>query len=271
MLKYFFLLCGCVLISSCEEVIDLDVPSSEPRLVIEASLNWFEGTSGNSQEILLSLTAPYFDAAITPATGAEVKVFYSSGDVVLFEEIADTGRYHTDQFIPEIGANYILQIQYLGEIYEASEVMQSVSPIDFVMHEQTGGFSGDEIEIKAFYTDPVGLGNAYLFEFVEYNPDDLTIGVYEDQFIDGNQTFAYFADINIALGNQITINNYGLSKQAYDYLFLLSLQSSNPGGGPFSTQPATVRGNCINTTNPDNYPFGYFRLSQAHSVAYTIE
>ena len=115
------------------------------------------------------------------------------------------------------------------------------------------------------------MGNAYLFEFVEYEPFDLTIGVYEDKFIDGNQTFAYFSDEDIMLGSQITIRNFGLSPQAYDYLFLLSLQSSNPGGGPFTTQPATVRGNCVNLSDPNNFPFGYFRLSEAYSVDYTME
>ena len=271
MLKHFLLLCGLTLIFSCEEVIDLEVPNSEPRLVIEASINWFEGTLGNEQEIKLSLTAPYFNSDIPPANGAQVSIINPDGSVIEFFEVDQTGRYVTSQFNPQLGATYILQITYLGEVYEATEVMQSVTPIDYVLHEQSGGFSGDEFEVKAFYTDPVGLGNAYLFEFVQYNPYNLTLRVFEDQFIDCNQTFAYFSDEDLALGDQITINNYGLSEQAYDYLFLLSLQSSNPGGGPFTTQPATVRGNCYNTTNPEKYPFGYFRLSQAYSVQYTID
>ncbi len=271
MIKNVLLICSLALFFSCEEVIDLEVPSSEPRLVIEASINWFEGTMGNEQEIKLSLTAPYFSSTILPASGAQVSLINPDGSETEFFEIDNTGKYVTSQFSPQLGATYDMQISYLGEVYQATEVMQAVSPIDYVLHEQSGGFAGDEFEIKAYYTDPVGLGNAYLFEFVQYDPFYLTLQVFEDLFIDGNQTFAYFSDENIALGDQITINNYGLSDQAYDYLFLLSLQSSNPGGGPFTTQPATVRGNCINITNPENYPFGYFRLSQAHSLTYTIE
>ncbi len=55
---------------SCEDVIDLDIPTSEPKLVIDASINWFKGTSGNEQEIKLTLSAPYFDSEIPPANGA---------------------------------------------------------------------------------------------------------------------------------------------------------------------------------------------------------
>ena len=46
---------------SCEDVIDVDLKTAEPRLVIDASLNWVKGSQGNSQIIKLSLTAPFYD------------------------------------------------------------------------------------------------------------------------------------------------------------------------------------------------------------------
>jgi len=54
-------------------------------------------------------------------------------------------------------------------------------------------------------------------------------------------------------------------------MFLLLQQVFEAGGGPFEVQPATVRGNCVNITNPDNFPFGYFRASQATEFIYIIE
>ena len=59
---------------SCEDVIDVDVNNAEPRLVIDASIHWIKGTNGNTQLIQLSLTAPYFDDSIPPATGANVAI-----------------------------------------------------------------------------------------------------------------------------------------------------------------------------------------------------
>jgi hypothetical protein len=72
-------------------------------------------------------------------------------------------------------------------------------------------------------------------------------------------------------GNEIIIRNYGVSERFYEFMFILLLQNSQDGGGPFETQPATVRGNCINQTNPNNYPLGYFRLSEADEFTYIVE
>ncbi len=51
---------------------------------------------------------------------------------------------------------------------------------------------------------------------------------------------------------------------------LLDIAGSS-GGGPFQTPPATVRGNIKNETNFDNYPLGYFRISEADVINYTIK
>jgi len=44
-----------LIFTSCTEVIDVEVPEAESRLVIEASLDWEKGTIGNNQTITLSI------------------------------------------------------------------------------------------------------------------------------------------------------------------------------------------------------------------------
>ena len=51
-------------------------------------------------------------------------------------------------------------------------------------------------------------------------------------------------------------------------MFILLQQNSEEGGGPFETQPAAVRGNCINQSNPERFPLGYFRLSEVDEIMY---
>ena len=41
---YYFILMAILSLSSCTDVIELDVPSEAPRLVIEASINWEKET-----------------------------------------------------------------------------------------------------------------------------------------------------------------------------------------------------------------------------------
>ena len=271
MKKLVYIIILSIFIISCEDVINIDVPSAEPKLVIDASINWFKGTVGNQQEIKLTLSAPYFDNEIPPANGAEIIITDTHNNTFQFIEEGISGLYKNNTFIPEIEGTYNLDITYNDENYSATETLISVSSVEFVEQENDGGFSGDEIEIKAYYNDPENQENYYFFEFLNDIPTIPTLEVYDDEFTDGNQIFAFYSEEDLSSGNEIIIRNYGVSERFYEFMFILLLQNSVDGCGPFETQPATVRGNCINQTNPDNFPLGYFRLSEADEFIYIIE
>jgi len=270
MKKIFYIIAISLFTVSCEDVIDVEVPNAAPKLVIDASLNWFDGTTGNEQKIILTLSAPYFNDEVSPANNAIVNIVDTNNNTFVFIEEGNTGIYSTNSFIPEIDQTYTLTITYDGEIYIATEILKSTVPVNSIEQNNEGGFTGDEIEIKAFYTDPANIDNYYLFEI--QNPSLITpeFEAYKDEFVDGNEIFAFYSDENIESGDQIVIRNYGVSERFYEFMFLL-LQQTQTDGGPFQTQPATVRGNCVNTTNPNNFPLGYFRVSQAFEVIYTVE
>jgi len=256
---------------SCQDVIDVELNTAEPRLVIDASIHWLKGTTGNSQMVKLSLTAPYFDDSVPPATGALVSISDSSGNTFNFAEESSTGIYKNETFIPVIGEKYNLNIVYNDETYIASETMVPVVPIDFIEQANDGGFSGDEIEIKAFYTDPANEKNFYLFEFLVSERNSSTIEVYDDIFTDGNQIFAFYSEDELVSGEELIIKNSGISGRTYEFLNILVQQTDDDSGDPFETQPATVRGNCINQTNPSNFPLGYFRVSETDIFTYMVE
>ena len=270
MKKYVYIILG-LLFFTCEDVIDVDLNTSQPRLVIDASLNWFKGTVGNDQEIRLSLTAPFFDDDVPPATGAQVQVIKGNDEVFVFTEEGNSGVYKNVNFIPELDETYDLEIIYQGETYIATETMKSVVPIEFVEQSNDGGFSGEEIELKAYYTDPANIENYYFFEFLSDAIPVPSLDVNDDEFTDGNQIFGFYSEEDVSAGDIITIRNYGVSERFYEFMFVLLQQSPSEGGSPFETQPATVRGNCQNITNPDNFPLGYFRASEASEFIYTIQ
>jgi len=271
MKKLFRTICICLILISCEDVIEVNVNSVAPRLVIDASIHWLKGTSGNKQSIKLSLTAPYFDETIPPATGANVSISDSNSNTFVFTEDGSSGIYNNENFLPVIGGTYTLNIMYDSETYIATEVMTPVVPIDSVEQVNDGGFSGEEIEIKAFYTDPQNIKNFYLFEFLVLDNDTATLEVYEDKFTDGNQIFAFYSDEDLESGNQLLIRNSGISERTYEYLNIILQQTDEDSGDPFETQPATVRGNCVNQTNSNNFPLGYFRVSETDVFTYTVE
>ena len=254
-------------LSSCEEVIQVDLEEAEPKLVIEASILWMKGTDGNFQNIKLSKTTPFYEDELAAVNNASVKIMSQEGEIFDFEH-QENGVFINTNFDPVLNETYTLEILYEDEIYTASEVLLPVVPIDYVEQKQSGGFAGDEYEIKAYYTDPVAEENYYLFKFFN---EDVSLEFYEDEFTNGNQIFGYYSDEDIEIGDNIGIEIQGISKSYYEYLFILRSQVGTNEGGPFETMPATVKGNIINRSNPDNYPFGYFRLSEVDSATYTVE
>jgi hypothetical protein len=271
MKKIIYLVIFCLSLTACEDVIDLELETAEPRLVIDASLKWYKGTEGKNQFINLTLSAPFYDSIVPPANNAIVTVTDTNDNVFNFIENGDTGIYINTSFIPEIDGIYTLSVFYDNELYTGSEQMIAVTDIDRVEQENDGGFSGDEIELKTYYTDPEGMGDYYLFETRRPEENDVSLEVYDDEFTDGNEIFAFYSDEDLESGNEVVIYSNGISERFYEFMVILLQQTDDSSGDPFETQPATVRGNCINITNPENYPFGYFRASEVSVFNYIIK
>lgn len=253
-------------LTSCEDVIDVELNTSEPRLVIEASINLLE--DGSSQSIVkLTTTAPFFDDEVPIVDDASVEITSENGTIYPFTH-TEGGNYESS-LIPEFGVNYTLEIIYNGESFSASEQLYAVSTLEFVEQRNDGGFTGEEIELKAFFTDPPGLGNHYFFEGISNR--GVVLDTFFDEFFDGNPIFGFYLVEDLAAGEEVVFNLYGVNEQFYNFMFVLLQQSTDQSDGPFETQPATVRGNIINETNSDNFPLGYFRISEVSSITYIVE
>lgn len=269
-IKPIYILLITFICLSCEDVIEVNVPTSEPRLVIDASIKWFKGTTGNEQSIKLTLTAPFFDYGVPPANNAQVFITDENNIVYDFVEEGNSGMYINSNFVPVLNLEYTLTIIYNNETYNATDTLLSVAELEYVEQNLEGGFTGEDTEIKAFFTDPIDEENFYFFEFIPNIPVAPTLDTFKDEFVNGNEIFGYYVEEDLNPGNQVIIRNYGVSEQFYEFMYVL-LQQTSQGGGPFETQPATVRGNCVNTTNQNNYPLGYFRLSEVSEIIYTIQ
>lgn len=260
-----------IFFTGCEEVVDVDLDTAPPKLVIEAAINWQKGTTGNEQSIKLTTTTGYFENVIPTVSGAIIYIKDSHNEQFNFIEAQKTGRYVCTNFKPVIGEEYTLTVISRGNRYIASETLKSVSPITRIEQNNEGGFTGKDIEIKAFYNDPADAGNYYLYKYVYSNKIKSSYYADEDKFFNGNEFFSISDDDELKIGNEIEITHYGISKQYYNYMnILVSIAGSNVGG-PFQSPPATVKGNIVNVTNKEIYPLGYFSLCETDSKKYTIK
>lgn len=256
---------------SCEDVIDVNLNTAKPRLVVDASLKWEKGTDGANQKIKLSTTTGYFDQNIPKVSGATV--FVSNEDGVVFdflETVANSGEYICTNFIPVLNAKYTLTILNQGITYMATENLQSVPTIDKIEQKNDGGFIGDNIEIKVFYTDNGTTDDFYLFKAKLSSYQIPSYVVSGDEFFQGNQIFSIYSNEDIKSGDTVDFTLSGISEGYFNYMQILLNIAGSAGGSPFQSPPATVRGNIVNTTESDNYVFGFFSLSETTSVNYSI-
>ncbi|MBU2949696.1 DUF4249 domain-containing protein [Tamlana agarivorans] len=280
MKKYIYLSFICVvnLLVSCTDVIDVEVPTADPRLVIEASLDWEKGTLGNNQTIKLSKTSPYFDTnSSNPVTNAMVSVTRLSDNRVFNFANNNDGTYTTTSFEAVFNETYQLDVLYENEVYTATEMLLPTTEITKITQSKDGGILPDAIEVNVFFDDPDNETNFYIIRF--QNQGDLfpEFRDLSDELLNGNEIRVFYEkrgddendkDNELKPGDVVDINLFNVSERYYKYMQLLNSQLGS--GNPFSPTPVELRGNCINATNADNYPYGYFRVTETDERVYTI-
>lgn len=258
-------------LTSCEEVINVDLDTAPAKLVIDASINWEKGTPGTQQLIKLTTTTGYYSNVIPAVSGATVFITNSTNTVFNFiEEVPNTGQYICNNFVPVMGETYMLTVNYAGQNYTATEKMIPVPEIASVAQRDDAGFSGEDIEVKFFFQDNGLENNSYLTKYITPVNAFPEFDAFDDRFEQGNQMFGLYSHEDLKAGDVIDFTLYGISTQYYNYMdILIGITSS--GGGPFQTPPATLRGNIVNQTDEGNYCLGYFRLCETVKMQYTVQ
>ena len=273
-MKKILSLLAILLLMSCEDKVNVALDTANPKLVIDANILWQKGTSGSNQTIKLTTTTDYYTNVIPVASGATVYIQDLSsllGVVYSFNETPNTGEYVCNSFVPVINHDYLLTVIYNGQTYTATDKLLATPTIDNVQQNTVQGFSGDVIQVKFFYQDNGLEDNNYLIGVQNSTKAIPEYGVLKDRFFQGNQMFGFYSDDKLKAGDQLFFSLQGISTRYYNYMEKLLNIAGSGGGSPFSTPPATLRGNIVNQTNESDYPFGYFHLSEIDTRNYTVQ
>lgn len=265
MKKIILILTFVTLFISCEKVVEIDVPSIEPKLIIDASFEvYFDENPITAKNVVkLSLSADYFDEVIPSVTNATVFLTYKINQdtfVINFSDENSDGNYEPiTSFIPAENVEYELSVIYNNETYTGTALREKSTPLTNVEQGNETLFSGEETQLNIEFTDDGTVENYYLFDFT--NSLFLTL---EDRFFNGAvyNFSTFYQEDEIDLPTTVTIKMSGISRDYYTYFRILASQSGQNGGGPFETVPSSLLGNMINTTNEDNFPLGYFHIAE---------
>ncbi len=268
---FVFVLC------SCEKIIDVNVPSVEPKLVIDATFEVFfnENPVTADTEVKLTLTSDFFDENIRGVTDATVSLKdLSDNSVINYINTDDDGNYLPDTtFIPQDGIVYELIINYNNETYTSRATKTKSTPITNIEQTSRPFFVSEVLELKVSFFDIPNEnemdGNFYLFDF----SDDRFSLVEDRLFEDGKELTIseFYDDEDQELPRTIDIKLSGINKKYFNYFNILTNQAGAGGGGPFETIPATLLGNITNSSNDANYPLGYFHISETDLISVTLE
>ncbi len=297
MKKTIILLLGFWGIIACEDVIEVDLPEQETRLVVNGLIrvdvsqqfvnvevgmsetsNFFEENQPTQVEsaVIIYGVPDEFGDIVDPAFSNLAEVDPGSGIYVPDPNFTSDQRIRTEDVGP--GVAFFLQITYNGRNYFARTEYAPTVPIDGLLQGDETLFDEDDIEVIVSFTDVPDEENYYVFDFGF--GEFLAI---DDQFIDGQEfEFSYFYDSNLQPGQEINVSILGATQDFYNYIDLL-VEQTDDTGGVFETPIATARGNVFDITDLDNidvfdnvgqpelFALGYFAVVQEFTQSLVIE
>ncbi|HSF45720.1 MAG TPA: DUF4249 domain-containing protein [Chitinophagaceae bacterium] len=270
--RHFSLLLISIFLFSCEKDIDIDLKESEPRLVVDGSIE-----NDMRPTVALTKSLDYF-GTITPelllssfVRNAEVSITEGSASYTLREDsIPLSGGafyyfYTTDDLRGKLNTSYTLNIKAEGRSYSATTTIPAITrKIDSLWAEQAPAKDTVLYRMMIKATDRPGFGD-YIRYFTKTNSDPFFPGlnsVFDDQVIDG-KTYTIQVDrglnknvdnddldIYYQPGDTATLKLSNIDRVTFDFwrTFEFSFQSI---GNPFSSPTKIL-------SNISNGGLGYF-------------
>jgi hypothetical protein len=241
--------------SACEEVIDPDLSTAPPLIVIDGSIS----DQAEAHTVRVSRTVAFDQPnTFSGVRGARVTVYSSNNQTFSFSALAD-GIYRSQRFRGIPGVRYTLEVVSGGKTYKASSVMPSPVKIDSLTFKKLSFFGNSSIYPSVYYKDPAGVQNQYRF-IVRINGTIKADQVTEDRFSNGNATsdLITFED-GVKAGDKIDLEVQCIDRNVFKYYFAMSQIGGNGGPPVAPSNPES---------NLDNGALGIFSANTR--AAYTI-
>jgi len=247
-------------LSSCLDVVNIDVPETKPLLAVDGHIT----DQGTPASVSLSLTQAYFnDTPPPPVRGATLTLVDDQGNSDVLREVSPGQYLGSGSVRGRIGGQYTLTMVVDGQTYRAATEIRRTPRIDSISLEYKPKQTGYDEGYYALYNGPElpGVGDYYRFMVykngVLFNqPDDLIVS--SDELVDGNYIGGIeLNDDPLVAGDRIKVQMLSIPRDYFYFLNEMTAQINNVG--LFATSPANVRTNIINTqAGSDKTAVGYF-------------
>lgn len=202
---------------SCQKEIDIDLNSSDPKMVIEANYIANEG----KVRVLVSKSSNYFDVfQLSTIDDAIVTIQEESGSAINVPLLSN-GTYELTGLTPNFGSNYIIKVSHNGVVYEAtSKLLPTLTLLpSYTEYQAQSIFSDEGYWIYYRFQDFPGLGNCYNLIPTYYGIRYDKFGEYtggEDLLTDGNLVERPFIE-TFQIGDTVILELQSINQKVYNY------------------------------------------------------
>jgi hypothetical protein len=238
----------------CQKVINIDLNSTSPTIVIIGSINDQPGP----YTVNLSQTVNFSDPnTFPPVNGAFVTIADNAGNIDTLAETTQ-GNYNTKRIMGVAGRTYTLTVTANGQTYTSSSTMPQAVTFDTMeIVKMANSFRTKDTSTYpvAGFLDPSAVANYYRFIVTRNDTVITRTYILDDEYSNGlylNYPLRY--DTSLVSGDSVKVEMQCIDKGTYQYLSTLSIASGSTYVTP--ANPAT---------NISNNGLGYF---SAHTSRY---
>ncbi len=231
---------------ACKKVIDVDLNSAAPQIVIEGNIN----DSRGPYYITLSKTVNFDQTNVfPPVTGAHIVMSDNLGNSELLIEYS-AGIYRTSSLQGTPGRTYTLNVISEGKEYIATSTMPAVVAFDSLTLDKILLGNKRQWVFNVHFKDPAGVKNYYRFVEMRNSIVSPNIFLYDDRIQDGEPITSTLTIDTLHDRDLIVVFFQCIDKGIYDYF--RTAARIRGGRGSQSASPANP------LSNFSNGALGYF-------------
>ncbi len=242
---------SALFLTSCQKVINIDLNSSAPTIVIEGNINDQPGPYIVTVSRTVNFNQP---DTFPPISAAFITIADNHRHTDTLVE-SSPGVYSTTKITGSPGRTYTLKVITNGKTYTAISTMPMAVTFDTLTPFSQVGFRDTNLYVSAGFKDPSKQTNYYRFrEAINYTVKP-SIFVTDDQYENGRYiNYVLKSDSSLKSGDVVIVEMQCIDEATYQYF-----NTFNEASGATNLTPANP------ASNISNNALGYF---SAHTSRY---
>lgn len=233
------------LFTSCEKIVDLDLHTATPKLVINAAI-----TEGSPCTVYLTMSQAFNDNSnFKTVDNAEIILADENGNIEIMRETKTMAGLYISNMLGAVNKRYYIRVVVEGNVYESSVVIPYSIPIEETYIYEIKAGKDSWYSPSFIFHDPADETNYYYtILYVNGNPMK-SIYLDDDEFRNGLKIhrILYFDkddnnDLDLKTGDEIRIELQSLDKGMYTFYKSLFSIAADGGTNPITNFSGDVLG-----------------------------